>query len=249
MAISNRSLDLKTITYKATRRRVSLPCIDHGMEVVARGCGHRASSRLTSPILAVCSSHPRGGGTALLTVDFASEEEARRFKPPAWFGPEVSDINGHSSGAFALHGLPETREITVSKAGLDSLLDALETSTSRKAARALTAPIEIPAPAPEREPTVAEDPEITKIEDNVIRELARFNRSVGDHRLVSKGSGRRRHDLNYSPAGRTVKISIRNEPSCAQVSLSEGSASTALHAVRGDAETRGNDLLAVFLRQ
>jgi CYTH domain-containing protein len=109
----------------------------------------------------------------LLTVDFASDEEARAFAPPDWFGPEVSDEPGYRSGALALQGLPEAREITVSNAGLDSLLDALENRASRQAAQTLTAPVEKPRPAPEPEAAETDDPAVTAIEDDVIRELAR----------------------------------------------------------------------------
>ncbi|MDF2811106.1 MAG: hypothetical protein K0S56_2137 [Microvirga sp.] len=109
----------------------------------------------------------------LVTVDFDSDEEARAFAPPDWFGPEVSDDAGYRSGTLALQGLPEAREITVSNAGLDSLLDALENRATRQAARALTAPVERPRPAPERKPAETDDPEVTQIEDDVIRELAR----------------------------------------------------------------------------
>ena len=59
----------------------------------------------------------------------------------------------------------------MSNAGLDSLLDALENRASRKAAQALTAKVEKAAAAPE--PAETDDPEVAKIEDEVIRELAR----------------------------------------------------------------------------
>ena len=109
----------------------------------------------------------------LLTLDFAGEEGARAFVPPEWFGLEVSDEPSYRMGTLALQGLPEAREITVSNAGLDSLLDALENRASRQAARALTAPAERPQRAPEPEPAETDESEVAAIEDDVIRELAR----------------------------------------------------------------------------
>ena len=65
----------------------------------------------------------------------------RAFEPPAWFGPEISDQHAYRSGALALQGVPEPREIEATNAGLDSLLDALENRVSREAAAVLTAPL------------------------------------------------------------------------------------------------------------
>lgn len=45
-------------------------------------------------------------GLALAEVEFASEEESRRFTPPPWFGAEVTDDPGYKNQRLALHGRP-----------------------------------------------------------------------------------------------------------------------------------------------
>lgn len=111
----------------------------------------------------------------LVTVDFDSDEAARAFAPPAWFGPEISDEPGYRSGVIALNGVPEPREVEATNAGLDSLLDALENRVSRQAAAVLTTPLvrARPTAPPESEATVPDEAEVAAIEDDVIRELAR----------------------------------------------------------------------------
>jgi len=39
-------------------------------------------------------------------VEFGSEDEARAFAPPSWFGREVTGEAGWSNSALARHGLP-----------------------------------------------------------------------------------------------------------------------------------------------
>ena len=65
----------------------------------------------------------------LITVEFDSDEDARGFQPPAWFGPEVSDEPGYQDSALGLKGLPATRDLEATNAALDSLLDVLEDRT------------------------------------------------------------------------------------------------------------------------
>ena len=67
-----------------------------------------------------------------------------------------------------------TPEIAVSNAGLDSLLDALESRAARETRAALTAPVTPrPAPPPSEPESATEEAEAAAIEDDVIRELAR----------------------------------------------------------------------------
>ncbi len=66
------------------------------------------------------------GPLDLLTVEFASTEDARAFVQPAWFGPEVSQNPAYDRGALARVGVPSSEEILLSNAMLDELLDTLE---------------------------------------------------------------------------------------------------------------------------
>lgn len=45
-------------------------------------------------------------GLASVEVEFASEADAHRFAPPAWFGREVTDRPEWTNAALARHGLP-----------------------------------------------------------------------------------------------------------------------------------------------
>jgi len=110
----------------------------------------------------------------LITITFANDAEASTFTPPAWFGPEVSAEPNYDIRSLALAGIPATLEIAVSNAGLDSLLDALESRAARETGAALTAPVTPrPAPPPSEPESVTEEAEAAAIEDDVIRELAR----------------------------------------------------------------------------
>jgi CYTH domain-containing protein len=62
----------------------------------------------------------------LVTVEFASEGEAKGFHPLEWFGPEVTADPRYTYQSIALRGLEETPEIPLSHAALNSLIDALE---------------------------------------------------------------------------------------------------------------------------
>jgi len=66
------------------------------------------------------------GRIDLVTVAFEDAEQAGRFQAPAWFGPEVTNEGGFEAGSLALNGVPEVGDLTVSNAGLEALLDALE---------------------------------------------------------------------------------------------------------------------------
>ncbi len=62
----------------------------------------------------------------LVTVEFASEEEANAFRPLEWFGPEVTADPRYSNQSIALRGLDGEPEIPLSDAALNSLLDTLD---------------------------------------------------------------------------------------------------------------------------
>jgi adenylate cyclase len=45
-------------------------------------------------------------GLWTVEVEFASAAAAAAFRPPSWFGPELTDVDGWSNGALARHGRP-----------------------------------------------------------------------------------------------------------------------------------------------
>ncbi|MHC3470901.1 CYTH domain-containing protein [Streptomyces sp. 7R007] len=47
-------------------------------------------------------------GLVMVEVEFATEEEARRFRPPAWFGTEVTEDVRYSNSVLVTAGLPDT---------------------------------------------------------------------------------------------------------------------------------------------
>jgi CYTH domain-containing protein len=76
----------------------------------------------------------------LVTMEFASEEEARSFHPPEWFGPEVTADPRYTNQSLALRGLAETAEIPLSDAALNNLIDTLEGRFSAQARIAVNRP-------------------------------------------------------------------------------------------------------------
>jgi adenylate cyclase len=49
----------------------------------------------------------RHDGLRLVEVEFGSDEEAERFRPPPWFGAEVTDEPWASNAWLAAHGMPD----------------------------------------------------------------------------------------------------------------------------------------------
>ncbi len=76
----------------------------------------------------------------LVTVEFASKEEARAFQPLDWFGPEVTADPRYTNQAIALRGLDEAPEIPLSDAALNSLIDTLDGRFPAQARVATTRP-------------------------------------------------------------------------------------------------------------
>ncbi|MPR09463.1 hypothetical protein [Microvirga tunisiensis] len=61
----------------------------------------------------------------LISVAVKHDKAARKFQPPAWFGPEVTSDLSYGTRAIALAGPPSTPEVEVTDEALHSLLDAL----------------------------------------------------------------------------------------------------------------------------
>jgi CYTH domain-containing protein len=109
----------------------------------------------------------------LISMAFRDDKTARKFRPPAWFGPEVSADPSYRLRAIAITGRPAVPEVDITNAALASLLDALDHS-DREAEPA--SPRRVQAATP-YEPTFDAEAEQEldglKIEDSVIRDLAR----------------------------------------------------------------------------
>jgi len=69
------------------------------------------------------------GRLDLLSVEFATEEDADRFVPPAWFGSEVTQNPAYHRGSLARTGLPASEDIPLSNTMLEELLDVIEEGT------------------------------------------------------------------------------------------------------------------------
>jgi hypothetical protein len=111
------------------------------------------------------------GPLDLLTVPFEQSKKARKFQPPAWFGPEITGNPAYQARSIGLGGLPPAPEVEITDAALNSLLDALEGRVGAHQPQAAA-----PQPVAPSKPAEAEDEDDQDdlaIEDSVIRELAR----------------------------------------------------------------------------
>jgi hypothetical protein len=123
----------------------------------------------------------RPGALDLVAVTVAPED-APDLPPLPWFGPESSSAPAYQRRRLALDGYPDTPEVDVSNAALNSLLDLLEDrfATWPQSGQVMEsdAPVADASPrteSPAPEPDSIPDDEIDAlgIEDAVIRELAR----------------------------------------------------------------------------
>jgi len=113
------------------------------------------------------------GPLDLITIVFKQDKAARKFQPPAWFGPEVTHDPTYQIRAIAVAGLPSSAEVEVTDAALHSLLDILDDRAGEpqpQLSRAARAP-EVSEPA--LDPEAERDFDRLNIEDSVIRDLAR----------------------------------------------------------------------------
>ena len=65
-------------------------------------------------------------GLDLISVAFDEEPAAEAFRPPLWFGREVSGEPAYDRHAVALEGVPSGGEAALSNAALDAVLDLIE---------------------------------------------------------------------------------------------------------------------------
>jgi CYTH domain-containing protein len=76
----------------------------------------------------------------LVTVEFASDDEARGFHPLEWFGLEVTADARYTNQSIALRGLDEASETLLSDAALNSLIDTLDGRFPAEARMAINRP-------------------------------------------------------------------------------------------------------------
>src|SRR4051812_3104535 len=94
---------------------------------VAPGKVEYARSRLTAAGREIrVDRFVRPGPLDLVSVEFDNEEQAGSFRPPLWFGPEVTGDAAYQNRAIALGTLPQVPDVSLTNAALDSLLDAIE---------------------------------------------------------------------------------------------------------------------------
>jgi CYTH domain-containing protein len=115
------------------------------------------------------------GPLDLVTVAFKQDRSARKFHPPAWFGPEVTEDPTYQARSVALAGWPSAPEVEITDVALHSLLDALEGHFGARQPQAAAPQPVAPSERPEAEAEVEDghDQDDLDIEDSVIRDLAR----------------------------------------------------------------------------
>jgi CYTH domain-containing protein len=119
------------------------------------------------------------GPLDMIAVSFEQDEQARRFQPLAWFGPEVTADPGYQTRSIAVTGLPAVPEVEASNNALNSLLDTLDNRLGGQQQSQPARAEELIAPQPgasapsEVSSEDEDDTDDLAIEDSVIRELAR----------------------------------------------------------------------------
>jgi CYTH domain-containing protein len=90
------------------------------------------------------------GPLDLISVEFERDEDARDFRAPSWFGPEVTADQAYYNRSIALDGLPQAPEIPLTNAALNTLLDIFENRYA--------APRGYPTPQPSRQESARQEP-------------------------------------------------------------------------------------------
>ena len=65
-------------------------------------------------------------GIDVVTVEFGDDRAASAFRPPAWFGPEVTGDAAYEARGIALAPVRDANPPEAGDAGLDAMLDTLE---------------------------------------------------------------------------------------------------------------------------
>jgi hypothetical protein len=169
---SRSSLILEAGTDEASEERADLPPA-HAQALLAVSHGQVEYLRTSLSIgsHAIQALHfIRPGPLELVAIHVVPEDD-QDFPPLPWFGPEVSAEPAYQRRRMALAGVPDARDVEVTDAALNSLLDALE---GRFGAHQPQATVPQPVAASRTaEAEEEDDQDDLAIEDSVIRELAR----------------------------------------------------------------------------
>jgi CYTH domain-containing protein len=152
---------------------ISRPQAEALLDLTAGRTEHRSIPIDISSHTAIIQRFVAPGPLDLISMAFRDDKAARKFQPPAWFGPEVSADPTYKLRSVALTGRPAVPEVEITNAALASLLDALD---HRDQEAEPTPAQRAPAPAPAEVPFDAEherELDGLNIEDSVIRDLAR----------------------------------------------------------------------------
>lgn len=109
----------------------------------------------------------------LISLAFKHDKSARKFQPPAWFGPEITSDPSYRSRSMALAGLPSTPEVEVTNEAPNSLLDALDNRAGEPQLQPTQVAHAPEPPEPAFDTEAEQELDRLNIEDSVIRELAR----------------------------------------------------------------------------
>jgi CYTH domain-containing protein len=180
---SDSSLILEAGADEASEERADLPQAHaQALLAVSQGQVEYLRTRLSIGSYEIQVLHfARPAPLDFLAVAVPSEDE-KAFHPLPWFGPEVSAEPAYRRRRLALEGVPDARDVDVTNGALNHLLDLLEDrvttwpgpqeATISGAAAADVTPRH-KAPVSKLEPEVDEEIDDLRIEDEVIRELAR----------------------------------------------------------------------------
>jgi CYTH domain-containing protein len=86
----------------------------------------RCRIRLHADCEAILDRFLPAGSLDVISVAFADAEQAAGFRPPPWFGCEVTNDHAYATRMIATAGRPDALEPPFSNAALEVLLDALE---------------------------------------------------------------------------------------------------------------------------
>lgn len=178
---SRSSLILEAGEGAASEEQTDLPLAHaQALLAVSQGQVEYLRTRLSSGSHEIQALHFVGPGTLDLVV-VSAPKDGQDTPPLSWFGPEVSADPAYQRRRLALDGHPDTPEVDVSNAALNSLLDLVEDRFTTWPVQGQAAEPDAPAVdvSPRAEspanPDSKADEEIEDlgIEDAVIRELAR----------------------------------------------------------------------------
>jgi CYTH domain-containing protein len=139
--------------------------VDYTRTVLPIGEGHALVDEVTRPRV-----------LHLVSVEFASEEDAGTFRPLEWFGPEVTADPRYTNQSIALRGLEGVPEIRVSDAALNSLIDTLEGGFPAQTHKSITRPKAKQVPVTRAKAQTSSEPvkvNLDEIDAAMMREMER----------------------------------------------------------------------------